>query len=41
MDLVISHVYKDFGRGPVLRDVGLTARQGEAVCLMGDRKSVV
>ena len=28
MDLVISHVYKDFGRGPVLRDVSLTVRQG-------------
>ena len=27
MDLVISHVYKDFGRGPVLRDVSLTVRQ--------------
>ena len=35
MDLVISHVYKDFGRGPVLRDVSLTVRQGETVCLMG------
>ena len=37
MDLVISHVYKDFGRGPVLRDVSLTVRQGETVCLMGPR----
>ena len=35
MDLVISHVYKDFGRGPLLRDVSLTVRQGETVCLMG------
>lgn len=35
MDLVISHVYKDFDRGPVLRDVSLTVRQGETVCLMG------
>ena len=35
MDLVISHVYKDFGRGPVLQDVSLTVRQGETVCLMG------
>ena len=35
MDLVISHVYKDFGRGPVLRDVSLAVRQGETVCLMG------
>ena len=26
MDLVISHVYKDFGRGPVLRDVSLGGR---------------
>ncbi|MFQ9053696.1 MAG: ATP-binding cassette domain-containing protein [Oscillospiraceae bacterium] len=25
----------DFGRGPVLRDVSLTVRQGETVCLMG------
>lgn len=37
MDLVISHVYKDFGRGPVLRDVSLTVRQGETVCLMAPR----
>ncbi len=37
MDLVISHVSKDFGRGPVLRDVSLTVRQGETVCLMGPR----
>ena len=35
MDLGIAHVYKDFGRGPVLRDVSLTVRQGETVCLMG------
>ena len=35
MDLVIAHVSKDYGRGPVLRDVSLTVRQGETVCLMG------
>ena len=29
MDLVIAHVSKDYGRGPVLRDVSLTVRQGE------------
>ena len=35
MDLVIAHVSKDYGRGSVLRDVSLTVRQGETVCLMG------
>ena len=35
MDLVIAHVSKDYGRGPVLRDVSLTVRQGETVGLMG------
>lgn len=37
MDLVIAHVSKDYGRGPVLRDVSLTVRQGETVCLMAPR----
>ena len=35
MDLVIAHVSKDYGRGPVLRDVSLTLCAGEFVTLCG------
>lgn len=33
--IVIEHVEKSFGKTPVLKDVSLTVRRGETICIIG------
>lgn len=39
--IIVRNLKKSFGRLEVLKDISVEIAEGEVVCMIGDRKSVV